>query len=329
MLRRDMLKLMLGASLTNNCYGSPMKQPPDLKPQYFGWIDDPVAREKFITTQKHPFLSQQNNEIKRTGEGQIVLLYKLFEQVTSKPLVSHVQGIGDCTSHAFGLGIDVLTAIRILMHNKPERWITKCATEILYAGSRVEVGESKVRGDGTTGVWMAEFVRDWGVLLRQKYLDKYDYTTYNSETARMLGETGVPDDLESLCRLHPVKTCAIVQSWEECRDAIANGYTVAMSSSLGFNKTRDKDGFLRRTRRPWYHSMVILGTDDEFKRPGALVQNSWPVSWVSGPKRHEQPEGSFWVDASTIDRAMKQGDSIALSGYVGYKRVNLPDYRIW
>jgi hypothetical protein len=238
--------------------------------------------------------------------------------------------VHNCVGHGFGLGVDVLTAVRISMFGQPERWVTKAATEIIYAGSRVEVGEGKIRGDGSLGTWAAEFIRDWGVLLRKAYLNgAYDYTEYSGPLSRTLGKSGVPDDLEPLCREHPVKTCALVQSWEECRDAVANGYPVVMCSNTGFNTTRSRDGFLRRTRRPWFHAMLIHGIDDSYKRAGGLIQNSWGADWVDGPTRHDQPAGSFWADARTIDRAMKQGDSIALSGYVGYPRVEIPNYEIW
>lgn len=341
MYRREMLKRLLGAAgvflaggrFSNRSYsnGTPVKLQTDaFQPLHCGWIDDPFAREHFIATQPKPFLSQQYDAIRNSGEDKIVLLYKFFEEITNKPLIPHYQEIGDCVAHAFGLGVDVLTAVRILMFNQPEEWLTKCATEIIYAGSRVEASSRRLRGDGSMGVWASKFIREWGVLLRRPYLNgKYDYTDYEGSVARKLGKSGVPDDLEPLCREHPVRTCSIVRSWEECRDAVANGYPVAMCSNIGFNTRRDKDGFLRRSRRPWYHAMVILGIDDKYKRPGGLIQNSWGKDWVSGPTRHDQPVGSFWADASTINRALKQGDSIALSGYVGYPRINVPDYQIW
>jgi hypothetical protein len=341
MYRREMLKYLLGTvgavltggKVTERCYGdgTPIQlRSKAVKPLHCGWIDDLDARQAFVKTQSTPFLSQQYGDIKGSGKGKIVLLNKFFEEVIAAPLKPHYQEIGDCVSHAFGLGVDVLTSVRMQMFNLPEKWITKCATEIIYAGSRIEVGKGRVRGDGSMGVWASQFIKEWGVLLRQTYLNgKYDYTDYSGSVARRLGKTGVPDKLEPLCREHPVKTCSIVRSWEECRDAVANGYPVAMCSNLGFNTRRDKDGFLTRSRRPWYHAMVILGIDDAYKRSGALVQNSWGSNWVSGPTRHDQPAGSFWVDANVIDRGMRQGDSIALSGYVGYPRTKVPDYRIW
>jgi hypothetical protein len=344
MNRRDALKLMAGTAgglvtgggLLKPAYAAGM--PLDLfadsdKPLLTGWISDTAARQRFVENNRYPFLRSHMGQIKGTGKGKKVLLYKLFEQVTGRPLVPHYQTIGDCVSHAYGLGVDVLTAVRILMYNKSEQWVAKSATELIYAGSRIEVGGGRIGGDGSIGVWAAEFIRKWGVLLRQSYLNgAYDYTTYSGQLARALGRrgVGVPDSLEPLCKLHPLKTCALVNSWEECRDAVANGYPVTMCSNIGFTSKRDRDGFLRRGRQPWYHAMAILGVDDEYRRPGALIQNSWGGdTWVSGPKRHEQPDGSFWCDAATIDAAMKQGDSIALSGYVGYPRVDIPDYIIW
>lgn len=345
MHRREMLRrileasgaLWLGSQLDSSrfSYGAPLDLNGDTtQPLYGGWVADSRASSDFIRTQAHPFLSQQNNAIKGTGQGRIVLLYKFFEEITKSPLISHSQQIGDCTGHAFGLGIDVLTAVRIAMHNRPERWVTKCATEIIYAGARVEVGRRVIKGDGASGICAGKFIKDWGVLLRQPYLDgKYDYTTYSGKKARTLGKAGVPDDLEPLCREHPVKTCSIVRTWEECRDAVANGYPVALCSNIGYctrhSKKRDKEGFLHRARRPWYHAMVILGVDDSSSRPGALIQNSWGKNWIGGPTRYEQPEGSFWAEPRDVERALRQGDSLALSGYVGYPRVEIPEYTIW
>ncbi|KPK54996.1 MAG: hypothetical protein AMS22_05070 [Thiotrichales bacterium SG8_50] len=335
MKRRDVLKLILGGigSLSTGSFLRAGED--DDSPLYAGWVDDATIRDRFIQRHRRPFLSQYNSQIKDTGKGRKVFLWKAYEQVTGWPLQPHKQTVGDCVGQAFGLGIDVLTAVRIASFNMPERWVAKAATEIIYAGARIETGgmsRRKLTYDGTTGTLAAEFCRDWGVLLRQSYLDgEYDFTTYSGAKARQMGRygAGVPDALEPLCKLHPLQTCTLVRSWEECRDAVANGYPVVMCCNIGFWTKRDKDGFLRRRRKPWYHAQVILGVDDEYRRPGALVVNSWGENWVSGPTRHEQPAGSYWCDAATVDAAMKQGDSIALSGYVGYPQRDVPDYILW
>jgi len=285
MLRRDFLKTGLSAA-TGLSLGGGLWLPPWLQAAddtshlavQSGWIDDPLERRKWIRTQVKPYLTHQNKQIFNTGKGKQVFLWKYFEEVTGSPLVPHLQEIGDCVSHAFGLGVDLLTAVQMLMLGKPERWVAKAATEIIYAGSRVEAGGGRIRGDGSMGTWAAEFIEKWGVLQRKRYLGgQYDYTEYSGQVARKLGTAGVPDPLEPLCKLHPVKTVSICRSWNECRDAIANGHLVSMCSSVGFKTRggRDKDGFLTPSRRPWMHAMLIAGVDDAFKRPGGLIINSW------------------------------------------------------
>ncbi len=328
MNRRELLKYICGVGA-----GALIFQPSRLfassqgRPIYSGWLDDKQARERFIRKHRNPFLRQVNEAIRGTGAGKQAFLYKFYEKAIGHRTIPHAQEAPDCVSHGFGHAVDVLTCVRMFMLNQPERWITEAATEVIYAGSRNEVGGG-LRGGGSTGVWAAEWIQQWGILLRQRYGD-YDFTNYSGDIANKLGRIGVPDELEPLCKLHPVRTCTLVNSYEECRDSIANGYPVIMCSNLGFNDERDSEGFLRRGRKPWYHAMAITGIDDAYRRPGALVQNSWGPNNPTGPTRHDQPDGSFWADAEVIDAGMRQGDSIAISDYVGYPRVNVPDYILW
>jgi len=339
MNRRDALKYLaasigVSAGFISSRFtsGMPTNLYGDLQPIYGGWVDRFWDRVAFIRKNQYPFLSQQNSQIRGTGKGKRVLLWGVYEKVTGQPIIPHAQEIGDCVGHASAMGVDVLTPVQILLQGKNERWVAKSSPEIIYAGSRVQVGGGTVHGDGSVGVWAAEFMRQWGVLLRQSYLDgAYDFTNYDGTVARRLGapRAGVPIELEPLCKEHPVRTSALVRSWAECRDAVANGYPVVMCSNIGFKTTRDSEGFLARSRRPWYHAMVIIGVDDKSKRSGGLIQNSWGTNWVEGPTRLNQPEGSFWCDANVIDAAMRQGDSFAMSGYLGYPRQDIPDYIIW
>jgi hypothetical protein len=140
MKRRDALKLMLGGA-GGFCTGLPLlAAETSEQPLMAGWVDDSTIRERFIQRHRRPFLSQYNSQIQGTGEGRKVFLWKLFEQVTGWPLMPHTQTVGDCVGQAFGLGIDVLTAVRIAMFGMPERWVAKAATEIIYAGARIETG---------------------------------------------------------------------------------------------------------------------------------------------------------------------------------------------
>ncbi len=333
--RRDFLKsaTLFGAGLVLGGKHVLADMAINEEPIYAGWEQNPRLRAAFIRSNKYPFLNQLDQEIRGTGKGKQALLWKCFEEVTGGPLIPHFQEIGDCVGQSYGLGVDILTAVQISLRKSPQRWVAKAATEIIYAGGRIEIGTQQYGrrwgGDGLTGVCAAEFVKKYGVLLRQKYLDgKYNFTRYSGELAQKLGRLGVPDELEPLCKLHPVGWTALVQSWEEARDCLYNGYPVVLCSSQGFRTRfgRDKDGFLSPSRYPWYHSMLLAGMDDESTRPGGLIINSWGSDWVSGPKRLGQPEGSFWADAAVINRMCQQGDTIALSCYAGYPR---QDYSLW
>jgi C1A family cysteine protease len=139
----------------------------------------------------------------------------------------------------------------------------------------------------------------------------------------------VPSKLLEIAKQHKIKTVSLVKTYEECRDALANGFAVTIASNQGFSNTRDNEGFAQ-PEGEWPHQMCLLGVDDAGQdcsknRPGVLVVNSWG-KWNSGPKRLGQPDGSFWVDAEVIEeRVLSDGDSWAYSDYDGFpkKEINL------
>lgn len=305
------------------------------KPIYAGWLPDRKQTLNFKANEQVPMFADAAKILAGSGEGKKIFLWKFFENVSHSKLIPHHQTVGDCVSQAWGLGVDFLDAIQIA-HGEG-KWITKCATEPIYAGGRVEIGKGAISGDGMHGSWAGRWCRDYGVLLRQPYLNgKYDFTRYSGSKARKWAHFckkctkwggGVPDALEPIAKRHPVKTITLVTSWEQARDAIYNGYPVVICSNYGFRRRRDKDGFLIRKGK-WFHSMLLAGMDDTDSRPGGLLINSWGMNWISGPTRLDQPIGSFWVDADTIDDMLSQDDSFALSNYFGYPRQNL-DYKLY
>jgi hypothetical protein len=294
----------------------------------FGRVEDlaMVAREvdRVLTFLPQPLFYAAAYPIKDTGKGKVVILTKYLEQYFNGKFPIHAQTIGDCVSHGWGLGVDILVAAQI-QAGAPEIFKGETATEIIYGGSRVEIGHGACGNqDGSVGAWAAGFVTKYGTLLRGRHAP-LDLTIYSGETAKKLGspKAGVPDNLEPDVKEHPIKTTSLIRNYMEARDAIANGYPVPVCSTVGFESPsssqmkRDQDGFGKRGGS-WPHCMVFAGVDDAFKRPGLLCVNSWGPKWISGPKRHEQPDGSFWVDADVADKMLGEGDSFAISGYLGY-----------
>ncbi len=293
--------------------------------QLFGWSYDWRAVDEFVATLRRPMFCTGAAPLAGSGEGKTVLLHQAVERVAGQFPV-RTQTIGDCVSHGWALAVDVLKAVEI-DNGESESWKTITATEPIYASSRVEVGGGRLgNGDGSYGAWAARAVQEYGTLLRQRY-GRYDLSTYSGSKARQWGRRngGVPDDLEPAMREHPVRSVSLVASYEEARDAIANGFPVPVCSNQGFSSRRDPEGFAR-PRGNWAHCMCFVSVDDD-RRPGLLCVNSWGASWITGPKRHGQPDGSFWVDADVAHRMLsRQPDSYAISNFEGYPSRDL-DYR--
>lgn len=294
-----------------------------------GWQPDKESQERYkASIGDYADFYKGASALKGTGEGKVVLLHEIYREIADAECKSHNQGsYGTCVGQGYALGVDVLQCAEIKAGER-EKFVAKCSVEYIYGASRVEIGGGRIRGDGSNGSWAAEALMKFGTLHRMKYLDgKYDLTRYSGDLSRLWGRNGVPDELESIGKEHPVRKTALVRSYEEARDSIANGYPVPVCSNYGFRSVRDKDGFCRPSGS-WSHCMLFVSVDDAFGRPGLLCWNSWGEDWISGPIRHNQPLGSFWVDAEVADAMLRQDDSYALSGYDGFKTQDL-DYRLF
>jgi hypothetical protein len=327
--RRDLLKGMAAAA--SGLLLPQTSQAGIFETNKFGWTPDELSLRDFIRRHKNPFISQQDSAIKGSGKGKIVYLHKALERAQGHKYRPIKQGAPDCVSQAYAGGINILTAVQIVLQRKPELWKGECASEPIYGGSRIEIGGYSGRGGGSTGHWGAEWISRYGVLLRQEYPGGFDFSTYSPAKAKEYGYEGCPDALEPITKLHPVKKTAICRSYSELRDCIANGSPVIVCSNVGFGNTRytlkrDSEGFLTRKRAPWMHAMLFAGFDDKYRRPGALCFNSWGDDYIGGPTRGEQPLGTFWIDADTVDVMLRQGDSFAISAYTGYPKLNIPPY---
>jgi len=200
--------------------------------------------------------------------------------------------------------------------NEADESFRDLVQEVIYGGSRVEVGGGRIRGDGSVGAWAAKWVKDYGVIARGIYGSR-DLRVYSEARCREYGRRGVPDELEPLAKQHPVKGIASVRSWDECRAAIRNGYPVVVCSDQGFEMERDADGFCH-PHGTWYHAMAVIGVRGG-DRPGGFLLNSWGPNAHSGPRfPPDAPVAGFWVDAAVLDRMLKQGDSWAFSQLRGF-----------
>lgn len=285
--------------------------------QLQGWIPMPQDVDIVKSEMANPLFYQAAPLLKGSGKGKIALLHNNFKKL-GIPFPLRFQKIGDCVSMGAALANDTLKVTEIV-NGEREAWVAETSTEDLYSGSRVIIGGNRIRGDGSIGAWVVKYMHEdkFGTLARIKY-EFADMTKYDGNRARSWGSKRMPDALLNEAKKHPITGYTSVETYEDVIDSLYNGYPVIICSNQGFASKRDDDGFAR-AQGSWGHCMALLSFDDEYKRPGCLCVNSWGPAWITGPKRHDQPDGSFWMDAEIVERIVKQGDSWAISGFKGFK----------
>lgn len=285
-----------------------------------GWVDDPDAVAEITALQPYETFGD-------TPAGQVedvpafVFGWKVYEKVMGKSWPARSQGqVGSCVSFGTVAAIEY-TMVSEIARGEPEAF-SPLSQEVIYAGSRVEVGRGRVRGDGSVGAWAAEFVKQWGVLPRE-IVGKYDLREYNEKRCREWGNTGVPDDIEPLAKLHPIHGVTKVTTVEQAQRAIASGYGISVCSNQGFTMRRDEKGFATATGR-WAHCMAIIGYQTD-KGLSFWICNSWGTNTMTGPVgAGDPPPCGFWAEGSVVARMLAAGDSWAFSDAVGFPAKSIP-----
>ncbi len=283
-----------------------------------GWIHDPAEVQRTLSGMPRPYFAAASPHLGGSGSGQTTLLYKAFKDVNGGQYLDYpAQAIGDCVSHGFGHGIDLLEAVQIAVGHHPEEF-EQTATEAIYGMARVDVGGQRgSTQDGAIGAWAAKAVTTLGTVSRDLV------GPYDGQRAKFWGERGVPDELKARAVEHRVKTASLITTYSELEDALANGYPVTVCSNQGFTLERDAQGFCR-PHGIWGHCMLICGIRDD--RPGACIFQSWGSTIPSGPLALDQPPNSFWADRSVVEGMLGMEDSWAISSFDGYPSHAVPSH---
>ena len=291
------------------------KKPRDLlkayKEGFVGAYCDYDELDKLLGELKHPLFGAAANNLYDTGKGKLALPFKNLLKFDPGFGPSERQVVGDCVSHATRNAVDITRSCEIV-NGEREDFVARGATEGIY-GSRGHGGE------GMTCSGAAKFVKQTGgLLIRQKYGSIY-LSTYQGKLGAGWGRSGVPDALITEAKKYQVKTISLINTVEQARDAIANGYSISVCSGSGFSSRRDKYGIASRSGC-WSHAMAWVGMDDTneiYDETLFLIQNSWG-SWNSGPKRHDQPDGSFWIREKDAAGMLSQNGSWVFSDVDGF-----------
>jgi hypothetical protein len=288
-----------------------------------GWNSDPDAVAAVQSALPEPWFSDTLAfRAFRGADTGTVIHSDAVKMVLGRHLPARDQGgVGSCVSFGSCSAIEYLMLLQIaaaLPQPSPIEY-RDLVQEAMYGLSRVEIGGGKIRGDGSVTAWAGEAARKFGVIPRGTHAG-VDLNLYSESRCREWGKKGLPDDLEPISRLSPVKGITFAKTAAEVDRAIRQGYTVAVGSQIGFGNSgpykRDKDGFLKQSGN-WGHCMAVIGVRDD--RKGFLFLNSWGDDWVSGPTGGmDIPPGSFWVEWRTAEKMFAEGDCVIFSDAVGF-----------
>jgi hypothetical protein len=301
----------------------PRLTPNDLYNQYrkgfAGCIWEGHIFDQLMQNSKYALFGDGAKTIKNSGKGKLSLPYKSVLKFDKNPY-NERQTVGDCVSHGTRNACDISRAVEIDIKGQKESWITRGATEAIY-GARGHGGE------GMSCSRAAEFVsKTGGIVLRKNYPGIADFSKYNGSLGAGWGGRGLPDKVIDLADNHQIKTVSLVRTVTEARDALANGYGIAVCSNYGFSNKRDSKGFAR-VSGSWAHCMAWIACDDTNGEPAFLVQNSWG-KWNDGghPEWGPIPDGSFLIHADAAEGMLKQNGSYAFSDFDGFPPQKLPNY---
>jgi hypothetical protein len=290
-----------------------------------GWPGEDIARQQFYLLMQDPTRSthfKSLSNLTKQGKGK-TFLYHCCRKALGADTKNYRQEIGDCVSFGAKNASEYLVCTQIALGNSLDKF-RPVFPPYLYGCGRVFVGHQTDYSDGSVGSWQAEAVQKYGVLAA----DEPNVPAYAGKVAKAWGGgKGPPQEFVELGKKHPVKSAAKVNSWSDLVAAITNGYPCTVASNQGFQMEAGSDGF-HSPHGSWAHQMCIMGVDDSYKTPYALILNSWGD--VHGhlkdfDTQEDLPVGVLRVRSDTIERMIKQDDTFAFSHLDWFQDQAIPD----
>ena len=307
-----------------------------------GWVPNPDGVEKIIrdtsvpVTDVTPEMRQSFNAMRSTAEKRTFLFSDLLLQL-QPDWKRWAQGIGDCVSWGWELAGTHSLAIDIKINGVNIDWPGVLATEPLYGLMRVEALGKRSGGwqDGAFGAAGAKAVVNYGYLARHDYSTQtgnpeHDLRKYEGKKAKNWGNYGCGGEndkgkLDEIAKRYPCKEAIRVKGIQDGIKFLEAGYPIAVCSDVGFEGSRDRNGF-KRARGTWYHCMEFFGV--KYNERGEAVAVANAQSWGNSEgldnaaefaTHPEVAKCSWWIDLPTANRMLSQGDSYAVTGINGFK----------
>lgn len=302
----------------------------------FGRWEDRAHTEAFFAAQPHPTIRQAAPQLFQADDNADVDLCLLYEKATGRKWDSLNQNPrGFCVG--FGNAKMATLAVAMMAYAHEIDWPgADVAIEPIYGGSRYEIGKLKHgsninrSADGSVGSWAAEWLLDWGVLLKKSY-DDVDLSQYSMDRCDRWGRDGVDDRIESEARLHPLKQMALCERADEVWRLLGQLHPVVHCSNQGFAMQRRRDGTCS-TDGAWAH---CAGWSGRFTLPSGTqvlrYDNSWEgrpdgTGYLGQPITIDGRYGpislngnQFLVPLDVVDRMCREGrETYAMTGPLGF-----------
>lgn len=278
-----------------------------------GWVPHPEDVETILSSLPNPLMQDAAPQLIGTWDGKTdVRLWDACIKVTGANLPADAQGIGDCTSHGSGRGLDYLQCVQIALGNAPNEYVEgkhSAFTEAIYGSMRARAGQLS-NNDGGCGIWIVNSLVNDGFPVRNG-------RTYNAQRAKQWGLQGTPDDIVAEGKSELLKQYIQIRTTRQSADMLSNGYPLVVCSNQGFNQQRDANGVCQ-AQGSWAHCMLcagamLIGGTLHF----TLVQ-SWGQNDPQGPVIKNMPDNSFNVIESVFQRMLNARDTYALTSIPGF-----------
>jgi hypothetical protein len=152
------------------------------------------------------------------GAGKTRLLHDDWLAVHGTPYAPREQGKApSCVGQAVAAGVDFLAAVEINSLREPERAPpARASAATIYGYSRQEIGElGKFAGGGSHNLWAVQAIQKYGVVAEVNFgLIGVDLRQPDPARCIKYGMDGVPDSLDHVARLHPVRDYISIDSYE-------------------------------------------------------------------------------------------------------------------
>jgi hypothetical protein len=279
-----------------------------------GWGTDPVLREEaFNLLAQWPRLRIVGDIPGRTYTGQRSMLFEIYRGAGLSDPPNYPQEIGCCVSMGMKNACEYAQLIDITQGAREE--FKLIFPPYIYGICRNQIGGGRMSSDGAMGVWAAEGVVKYGVIPA----DAEGCPKYSGSIAKKWGSrSGVPEQFITVGKLHLVKDCAKISSWEDALKALVNGYPLTVASDYGFDMKARSDGFMHHSTS-WSHQMMVMGIDDgdDKVEPHAAILNSWGDAFGEIKDFRTGsiwPKGSLRIRKKDFEGMIHAGETFAVTG---------------